>query len=103
MQPNRLAAAAALTALPLLAPSPVQAHGFAGERFFPATLLTDDPFVADEMSLPTFTRPPPALDGSREFDFDVDISKRLTPDIGITLGRGWKYLQSPGVPAVTGF
>jgi hypothetical protein len=28
------------------------AHGFAGERFFPATILTDDPFVADEMSLP---------------------------------------------------
>ena len=33
------------------------AHGFAGDRFFPATILTDDPFVADEMSLPTFSRP----------------------------------------------
>src|SRR5262249_47204397 len=28
------------------------AHGFAGKRFFPATLATDDPFVADELSLP---------------------------------------------------
>ena len=26
-------------------------HGFAGARFFPATLSTDDPFVADEFSL----------------------------------------------------
>ena len=28
-------------------------HGFAGARFFPATLSTDDPFVSDELSLPT--------------------------------------------------
>ena len=30
-------------------------HGFAGKRFFPATLSTDDPFVADELSLPTIS------------------------------------------------
>jgi len=29
------------------------AHGFAGARFFPATFSTDDPFVNDELSLPT--------------------------------------------------
>ena len=29
------------------------AHCFVGPRFFPATLATDDPCVADEMSLPT--------------------------------------------------
>jgi hypothetical protein len=39
----------------LLAPSvPAFAHGFAGNRFFPATLATDDPFVASELSLLTF-------------------------------------------------
>ena len=84
-------------------PNLVRAHGFAGDRFFPATLLTDDPFVADEMSLPTFTRPPAEADGSREFDLDIDIAKRLTPDIAITLGRGWTALHSPGMPTVTGF
>src|SRR5579862_7068710 len=103
MQPNRLAAAAALTALPLLAPSPVQAHGFAGDRFFPATLLTDDPFVADEMSLPTFTRPPTAADGSYEYDLDVDVAKRLTDKLGVTLGYGWANTHSPGMPSVSGF
>jgi len=97
----RVAAVAVATLLSTS--SAALAHGFAGQRFFPATILTDDPFVADEMSLPTFTRPPPAADGSREYDLDVDLSKRLTPDIGITLGRGWKYLHSPGMPAVTGF
>src|SRR6476646_5026684 len=34
---------------------PSGAHGFAGKRFFPATLATDDPFVADELSLPTLS------------------------------------------------
>ena len=29
------------------------AHCFVGDRFFPATLVIDDPCVADEMSLPT--------------------------------------------------
>jgi hypothetical protein len=102
MQPNRLAAAAALTALPLLAPLPAKAHGFAGERFFPATLLTDDPFVADEMSLPTMTLDPKAVDGSQTFGLDFDVSKRLTPDIGITLSQGWQHLKAPGMPGVMG-
>jgi hypothetical protein len=31
------------------------AHGIAGKRFFPATLVTDDPFVADELSLPAIS------------------------------------------------
>jgi hypothetical protein len=95
------AVAAAAVAL-LFGNSGALAHGFAGDRFFPATILTDDPFVADEMSLPTFTYPPAATDGSREYDLDFDISKRLTPDIGITLGYGWTSLHSPGMPAVTG-
>lgn len=86
----------------LLAPSVAGAHGFAGERFFPATLLTDDPFVADEMSAPTVTLDPKAVDGSQTLDFDFDISKRLTPDIGIQLGQGLQRLKAPGMPSVTG-
>jgi hypothetical protein len=60
-------------------PQPAGAHGFAGDRFFPATLTTDDPFVADEGSLPTLsTIRPPGEDG-REFDVEFDFSKRITP------------------------
>jgi hypothetical protein len=102
MKPLHFAASAALAALPALTPSPTHAHGFAGERFFPATLLTDDPFVADEMSLPTFTLNPTGTDGSREFDLDVDISKRLSPDIGITLGDTWEHVRPKGMPSITG-
>jgi hypothetical protein len=79
------------------------AHGFAGNRFFPATILTDDPFVADEISLPTVTLDPTASDGTREFDIGPDLSKRITPNLGITLGTDWVHLKSPGSPVQTGF
>ena len=97
----RVAAAAVVTLLS--ANSAALAHGFAGDRFFPATILTDDPFVADEMSLPTFTRPPTGADGTHEFDLDVDIAKRITPDLGFTLGYGWVNSHTPGMPTVSGF
>src|ERR1700749_1468102 len=92
--------AAAITAL--LPSADAAAHGFVGDRFFPATILTDDPFVADEMSLPTFTVNPPGPDGSKEIDLGVDISKRLTPDIGITISNQWEHLKPSGMPSATG-
>ena len=42
------------------------AHGFAGDHLFVSTLLLDDPNVADEASLPTFSYlPHEADDGSQ--------------------------------------
>src|SRR5437667_5645667 len=96
---GRLALAVALIVLPA---GSALAHGFAGDRFFPATILIPDPFVADEMSLPTATLSPPAPDGSQQLDIGIDISKRITPDIGITLSDQWTRLQPAGLPAVTG-
>src|SRR5690348_2471839 len=95
----RLALAAALTVLPA---GSLLAHGFAGQRFFPATILTDDPFVADEMSIPQVTVNPPTPDGSRETDIEIDLSKRITPDIGVIIGDSWQRLKPTGLPAVTG-
>ncbi len=45
-----------VTALASLLAAPAAAHGFAGQRFFPATPSTEDPAVADELALPTVTR-----------------------------------------------
>jgi hypothetical protein len=101
MTSKSCAALAACAALSLL-PSAAQAHGFVGDRFFPATVLTDDPFVADEMSLPTFTIDPSGPDHSREFDLETDISKTLTRDIGITISDQWEHLRPKGSPAATG-
>jgi hypothetical protein len=65
----------------LLAPSvPTLAHGFAGNRFFPATLAIDDPFVADELSLPTFQAiRQPGDQPTKTFDLSADLALKLTP------------------------
>src|SRR5438445_11750718 len=70
------------------------AHGFAGARFFPATLSTDDPFVSDELSLPTVsTIRTPENGGTRETDISVDISKRITPEFAIEIGDPFTALN----------
>src|SRR5579872_4689881 len=50
---SKLPALGALALAPLCWTSGAAAHGIVGDRFFPATLITDDPAVADELSLPT--------------------------------------------------
>jgi hypothetical protein len=71
------------------------AHGFAGKRFFPATLATEDPFVADELSLPTVSRRRTEDDGVSSIDSSasVDFSKRLTSDFGVGFGASWLRLE----------
>jgi len=81
--------------------SVVQAHGVAGQRFFPATILTDDPFVADEGSLPTLTLNPTGSDGSQENDIGTDLSKRITRNLDFTLRTQWGQLHPAGAPATT--
>ena len=101
----RFAAGAACVALAITALAKAHeaaAHGFAGQRFFPATILTDDPFVADEISLPTLTRSPTGLDRSQEIGIDIDLAKRITPDLGFTIGQGWTHLKPKDLPGATG-
>jgi len=75
------------------------AHGVVGQRFFPATLSTDDPFVADEMSLPTVSHRKTSFDPSvKETNIDFDFAKRITPDFGIVMGYGWTHLDQLGPP-----
>jgi hypothetical protein len=95
-------AAAFAAATPLCVNSTALAHGFAGQRFFPATILTDDPFVADEMSLPQISVNPAGPDGSRETDYQIDLSKRITPYTDITISNQWQHLQPVGMPSVAG-
>ena len=88
----------------LLSLSNASAHCFVGARFFPATLAIDDPCVADEMSLPTVGWSktgdvPPAT----EWDMSAEISKRITEDLGISIGEGWTQIRQPGGPTMAGF
>jgi hypothetical protein len=80
----------------LAAASPALAHGIVGDRFFPATLVTDDPAVADELSLPTLDTfktgdDPPAT----ETDISGEWSKRLTSNFGVSFDGGWTDLKTP--------
>jgi hypothetical protein len=94
---KRNAAIAYLSGMALLLGAAEQAfaHGFAGKRFFPATLATDDPFVADELSLPTVSQRKTAATADSpatlETDTSVDFTKRITPNLG--LGFGASYLR----------
>jgi hypothetical protein len=82
----------------------VYGHGFAGARFFPATLSTDDPFVSDELSLPTVsTLRTPADGGTRETDISADISKRITPEFAIEIGDTFTALNPQDGRAANGF
>ncbi len=78
----------------LLPGAEAMAHGFAGDRFFPATILTDDPFVADEASLPTISLNPTQSDGSRELDIGSDLSMLITPNWDFTLGSQWEHIRA---------
>jgi hypothetical protein len=79
-------------------------HGFAGARFFPATLSTDDPFVSDELSLPTVsTIQTPDNGRTRETDISVDIAKRITPQFGIEIGETLTVLNPHEGQTTNGF
>src|SRR5438105_14934349 len=79
-------------------------HGFAGARFFPATLSTDDPFVADELSLPTVSSiVMPDGGGTRDTELSVDIAKRITPNFGIEIGETLLILHPSREGSVSGF
>lgn len=107
-QAYRAATLAALVASPF-APfsSAALAHGYAGARFFPATIATDDPFVSDELSLPTVStirsQDDPDSPAIRETDVSVDFSKRITRRFGIGIGETWEHFSAKGTPSISGF
>src|SRR5215469_11857204 len=85
-------------------PTAVWAHGFAGSRFFPATLTTDDPFVNDELSLPTVSSiVTPNEGGTRDTEIAVDIAKRITSNFGIEAGERFVNLKPPHERSANGF
>ena len=88
----------------ILAATSAAAHGVAGDRFFPATLATDDPAVADELSLPTIAHFKTGDDPSAtETDVSGEYSKRLTRNLGISFAGTWTHLTSPGAAPQSGF
>jgi hypothetical protein len=87
--------AAGLAASAALHANPCAAHAVAGNRFFPATVVTDDPGVADELALPTISSFQTGDDPSgHELDISGEYAKRLTERFGVSLGETWTRAKS---------
>jgi hypothetical protein len=88
-------------------PAVAQAHGVVGQRFFPATLATDDPFVADELSFPTITSTRSSAEGdtpaTRQTSASIDFARRITPDFGLEFGASRLRIAPDGQPAAYGW
>jgi len=94
-------------ALSLATYEAVEAHGLIGKRFFPATLATDDPFVADELSLPTISylklRGTEDAPPTKQISLSGELSKRLSPDLGISFAGSFTMLDPEEGSSVSGF
>ena len=86
------------------------AHGFEGDRFFPPTVSSDDPFATDEFSIGVSTfNNPAASDGSapktREVDVSSEFDKEIFPKFALGVSGTYINLDPQGgqAPAQDGF
>jgi len=83
------------------------AHGFEGDRFFPPTIATDDPFAVDELSVPTVqVFHDPASPGgmtTRETDIGGEFDKEILPGWDIEFSDVFAVLQPKGGMSTNGW
>ena len=97
-----VAAAAALSAPPV-----ARAHGLAGDRFFPPTISTDDPFAVDELALPTVSYTKNASgDGSpasHEIDAGFEFDKEIFPHFAVGVSDTFINQKPDHGPSIHGW
>jgi len=94
--PHKIALATAAASASVLALiGAALSHAIVGDRVFPATLTIDDPGVADELSLPTFSRMTNA-DGSIQTDISGEWDKRITENFGVSISNTWTHVRPGG-------
>jgi hypothetical protein len=100
-------AAAAASLCGIILPRAAMAHGFEGDRFFPPTIQTDDPFAVDELSLPTvqlFHNPSvPGVPRTREIDIGGEFDKEIFPGIDLEFSDAFTTLNPKTGPSSDGF
>jgi len=91
----------------IIFPRAVMAHGFEGDRFFPPTIQTDDPFAVDELSFPTVSlfQNPPAPGGSktREIDLGGEFDKEIFPGFDLEFTGAYTTLNPKVGETADGF
>jgi hypothetical protein len=81
MSSTRFALACAALSI-CIAPSAF-AHGRVGDRFFPATIVVEDPVAADELGFPT------ARFRDGETEYELEWAKRIMPHLAFSLGTAY--------------
>ena len=92
--------------LVLVLASTAHAHGIVGDRFFPATITTDDPFAADELALPTVNilrHKDDDGDAVNERDYTFEYSKTIWPKFAISFAGGYVDSNPAGGRHTTGW
>lgn len=87
-------------------PSTAWPHGFAGQRFFPATLAVEDPFMADEFGFVIGHIKEPGKDGepaNLSTELEAEWAKRITPNFGIFVGGSYRRFDIADEPIIEGF
>lgn len=103
--PSKVLCAALVAGCALLSHQ-ARAHGFAGDHMFVSTLIIDDPNVADEASLPTFSFLPQPSDGgasSSVSTLNFEFDKRITENFGFGLNSGYQWLTQGGGKTANGW
>jgi hypothetical protein len=79
----------------------VSAHGFVGDRFFPPTIATDDPFATDELLLPSYSyiQNP----GVTETDVGFEFDKEIFPHLAVGIADQRIFQKRAGQPAINGW
>ena len=85
------ASGAVLTAMGL-STTTARAHGFVGDRFFPPTIQTDDPFAVDELAFPTVS----AFQNPGETDVGFSFSKEIFPKFALSFSETYVNLAPDG-------
>lgn len=85
----------------------VHAHGIVGDRFFPPTITTDDPFATDELMLPSVSYfKSPAGGGSPAVattDVGFEFDKEIFPRLALGISGDWLHLRPDGQPTAHGW
>jgi hypothetical protein len=80
------------------------AHGIEGNRFFPPTLATDDPFAVDELALPELTYVRNAGDPSNhEYDLGFEFDKEIFPYFAVGVSNAYVIQKPLHAPSIKGW
>jgi hypothetical protein len=79
-------------------------HGFVGDRFFPPTIATDDPFAVDELDIPVASiTSQSGSPSSWVLDSGFEFDKEIFPHFAVGISDDYLYQKPDGQHAAGGW